>query len=159
VTVLADAVTERAETFTLKLSDATGAGIVSSTGAGRIIDQSVASFFTLTPCRLFDSRDPSRPLYAMDTVLVQAAGKCGVPPGALAVALNVTTTQPTTPGHLRVFGDGAPASGTSTMNFLAGQTRGNNAVVPLGPEGLLNVSLGQTLGATHVILDVAGYFH
>ena len=43
----------------------------------------------------------------------------------------------------------------STINFRAGQTRANNAIVPLGTGGTLAV---QSAAPTHFILDVNGYF-
>jgi hypothetical protein len=47
---------------------------------------------------------------------------------------------------------------TSVLNFGAGQTRANLAVLPLGRGGTLAVLSSQTSGTAHVILDVVGYF-
>jgi hypothetical protein len=46
----------------------------------------------------------------------------------------------------------------STINYSAGLTRANNAIVPLGVSGDLAVYSGQGAGTVHVILDVNGYF-
>jgi hypothetical protein len=44
------------------------------------------------------------------------------------------------------------------VNFLSGQTRANNAVVGLSPEGDLSILATQASGTVHAILDVVGYF-
>ena len=45
----------------------------------------------------------------------------------------------------------------SAINYGPGQTRANNAVVPLGAGGQIAVRLDQASGSVHVILDVNGY--
>jgi hypothetical protein len=45
----------------------------------------------------------------------------------------------------------------SSLNYVAGQTRANNAVAPLGEGGQISV-LCLPSGTTHVVLDVNGYF-
>jgi hypothetical protein len=125
-------------------------------------------FHTLTPCRVLDTRGPFGPsggpaLFPGWHRAVQVAGRCGVPPGARAVAVNLTVTGAAAPGHLTVFPADAypiagvqPLPGTSTLNFGAA-TRANNAVLKLAPSGGLAVHL--TAGGTaHLILDVNGYF-
>ena len=91
--------------------------------------------------------------------LFAVAGRCGVPPRAVAVALNVTVVSPSGPGNLRV-GPASFAAPTSTINFAACQTRANNAVVGLTgfPLGSLWVETDIFPGTTDLVLDVAGYF-
>jgi hypothetical protein len=84
------------------------------------------------------------------------AGVCGVPPDAVSAALNVTVTQPSAAGDLRLYPAGSPLPGTSTINFGAGQTRANNAILSLG-GGAVTVH-NDAGGAVHVIVDVTGYF-
>ena len=120
------------------------------------------SFYTLTPCRILDTRDPAGPwggpaLAAGATRVFTIAGRCNVPSTAKSVSVNVTVTQPTAPGHLILFPGGTPP-GVSTINFRSGQTRANNAIVPLNVSGMLSVADGQSSGTTHFILDVNGYF-
>jgi hypothetical protein len=50
---------------------------------------------------------------------------------------------------------GFPAPLVSAINFRAGQTRANNAIVPLGFGGWLTV---VSAAPTHFIIDVNGYF-
>jgi hypothetical protein len=46
----------------------------------------------------------------------------------------------------------------AVINFRAGQTRANNAIIPLGSAGDLSVRCGTSAGTTaHFILDVNGY--
>ena len=46
----------------------------------------------------------------------------------------------------------------SAINYKAGQTRSNNAVIPLSALGALAAYLDQVAGTAHLILDVNGYF-
>ncbi len=120
-------------------------------------------FHTVTPCRILDTRDVSQggtnPLSAGSTQsFFPAYAPCGVSFSARAVAVNVTVTQPTATGNLRLYPSGLPVPQVSTINYSAGQTRGSNGVVSLGENGGLAVYVGQASGTVHVILDVFGYF-
>ena len=122
-----------------------------------------ASFYTLAPCRVADTRDAAGvfggPAVTAGRVrLFPVAGRCGVPPGAKAVAVNVTVTQPTTVGHLSISSPYAFSPNASTLNYRAGQTRANNALVSLGAGGEIRVFCAQPSGTVHVIVDVSGYF-
>jgi hypothetical protein len=122
-----------------------------------------SNFHTLSPCRVVDTRRPIGPwggpaLSAESERVFTVAGVCGVPPGAKAVALNVTVTQPAAPGYFILYPGGLPAPLASVLNYMAGQTRANNAVVPLGTGGTLAVYCGQTSGTTHIVIDTTGYF-
>ena len=120
-------------------------------------------FHTLVPpCRVVDTRDGSRfgpmPLSAGTEAAFSVGGRCAIPETARAVAGNVTVTQPTGLGHLRLFpADTAPPL-TSSLNYGPGQTRANNVVVPLNGLGRLGVLVGQGAGSVHVIIDTSGYF-
>jgi hypothetical protein len=120
-------------------------------------------FHTLVPCRVLDTRNPDGPLGgpalsagAIRTFVI--AGQCGIPSSAQSVAVNLTVTEPTSGGYLTVYSAGSPIPLASTINFGAGQTRANNAVVTLGPSGDIEVTSGQPSGTVHFILDAAGYF-
>jgi hypothetical protein len=133
-----------------------------ATAPGTSTATSMTSFYTVTPCRVFDSRDPGRggpaPFAAGSQNAVTVAGHCGVPTTAQAVSLNVTVTAPTAQGHLRLFPGGAALPLVSTLNYVAGQTRANNAITPLSTSGELAVYVSQGGGSVHVIIDVNGYF-
>ena len=87
------------------------------------------------------------------------ASFCGIPPTAKAISVNVTVTGATSPGFISLFPGNGIVPATSNINFSAGQTRANNAVVLLATDasGSLAV-LNGAAGATHFILDVNGYF-
>lgn len=123
-----------------------------------------ASYFTLTPCRLLDTRDPSGP-YGGPALSGGAertfvlAGRCGIPDSATAVSVNVAETGPQGGGHLRIHPAGTPLPDVASINFAAGQTRSNNAILPLGVSGGVSVYAGIGSGLrVDLVLDVTGYF-
>jgi phospholipase C len=124
-----------------------------------------SNFFTLQPCRVADTRDPPGPygapaLSGSGARQFSLAGRCGVPAGASAVAANLTVVAPTAAGFLSVVPAGTPASGTSNLNFRAGEVRSNNAVLSLlgSPAGSISVQADAFMGQTDFVLDVSGYF-
>jgi Tol biopolymer transport system component len=126
----------------------------------------VGSYYTLTPCRLLDTRDPADgpALFSGQTAVLLLHGACGIPETAKAVAVNVTVVQPSGAGFLTLHpGDIAPPA-TSTLNFEAGQTRANNAIQRLALNGAGTMAVTPFVsgvggnGTVHVIVDVVGYF-
>lgn len=120
------------------------------------------NFHTLPPCRLVDTRvldgvfgGPA--LTGGETRPYPLTVRCGVPATARAVSLNVTVTRATRAGFLRLSAAGED-SVSSTINYAAGQTRANTAVVSLNESGALAVLCGQAAGSVDVVLDVFGYF-
>lgn len=120
-------------------------------------------FIALTPCRLVDTRAPLFPaplgggfLPPATTRNYTLAGVCNVPANAQAISLNATVTDPTGPGFLVLWPKGGAFPPVSTLNFLAGQTIVNAAVVPLSSDGSISVALGVSGG--DVILDTNGYY-
>lgn len=85
-------------------------------------------------------------------------GRCGVPPSAKAVAINLTITQPTAAGDLRAYPASTGMPLVSAINYRAGQTRANNARIGLDSNGALGIRCDQTSGNVQVIIDVTGYF-
>jgi hypothetical protein len=125
-----------------------------------------ALYHTVTPCRLFDSRDTPGYYLGGDTVTTLAvAGLCGIPGTARAAALNVTVITPGPPGHLRIFPAGDPLPPTSVINYSPVNVlyipRANNATISLGVAGAVDVYVGcavNVCGPVVVIMDVSGYF-
>jgi ELWxxDGT repeat protein len=120
-------------------------------------------FFTLSPCRLIDTRNPAGPLGGPALVAgadrsFTLAGNCELPLTAKAVSVNVAVTGPTAAGNLRLFPAGTPLPTVSALNYAAGQTRGNNAIIGLSPSGEVTIRCAQASGTVHVIVDVNGYF-
>jgi hypothetical protein len=123
-----------------------------------------SAFFTVPPCRVLDTRNPIGPLGGPsltggDSRTFVLTESCGIPATATAVSVNIAETQAQGSGHLRIHPAGSPLPNTAVINFSAGQTRSNNAILTLGPSGDINVYVGIGSGL-HVdfILDVNGYF-
>jgi hypothetical protein len=122
-----------------------------------------ASFHTVPPCRIADTRNANGPLGGPALVGgairdFPTAPVCGVPFSAKAVAVNVTVVLPTTDGYLTLYPAGTSLPLASTINFRTGIVRANNAVVPLGTAGQVSVFCGMASGSTDFVLDVTGYF-
>lgn len=122
-----------------------------------------ARFYTVTPCRIADTRDPvgpyGGPAFSNGTERnLILWNRCGIPATARAVSVNLTVTQPGGQGHMTLYPANAVAPSTSTINYSAGQTRANNAIVTLGSAGDLTARCVKTSGTVHAILDVNGYF-
>jgi len=133
--------------------------------------QAVSNFYTLTPCRLVDTRELGAAiggpiLMGGRTRDFAVIGRCGIPSGAKALRLNVTATKPSSAGLVRLAPTGdsplaaqPPRTMTSTVNYSAGLTRGNNALVTLSADGKVTAYVGQPPGTVvHLIIDVDGYF-
>jgi len=122
------------------------------------------AFYTLPPCRLVDTRDPAGPLGGPALAAASArtfdlAGVCGIPAGAMAVSVNLTVVQPTSPGFLTVYPADGLAPLSSSLNFSPGQVRANNAVLVLATDGSARLTVfNGSNGTTHFILDVNGTF-
>jgi len=122
------------------------------------------AFYTVSPCRVLDSRETTgpwggQPLGAQqERTATVVGGTCGIPATAKALSFNLTATDATAVGHIRVYPAGTPRPEISSLNFAAGQTRANNGIVSLGVAGDLAFFSGQASGSVHVVLDVNGYF-
>ncbi|PYQ17149.1 MAG: hypothetical protein DMF79_17770, partial [Acidobacteria bacterium] len=122
------------------------------------------NYFTLAPCRVVDTRGGAAPIggpvmQGQETRSLAMAGKCGIPSTAKAISINVAVTQPTAAGNVRLFPGGQTVPIVSSINYSAGQTRANNAIIPLNASGAMAAYVGQATGTTvHVIIDVNGYF-
>ena len=89
-------------------------------------------YYTVTPCRIIDTRDANVPLAnGVPRSIGVVSSTCGIPVTATAVSINVTAVGPTAGGHVVVYPGNGAIPETSTINFNAGLTRANNAVVPL----------------------------
>ncbi len=125
-------------------------------------NRAAGRYFTLTPCRLYDSRsDGAGPLTSGVPRLRAAHSLCGVPTTATAIAANVTVTAPTAAGFLTLYPGDSAAPAVATLNFGAGQTRTNNALVRLATDGSGTYAASvfvEGSGAVQVIVDVAGWF-
>jgi acetyl esterase/lipase len=164
-----DGLTEGPETVTLSVPP--GEGFLLGPYAGSTLtiadnepSQGADGFYPLPPCRLLDTRGPAGPwgkprLQAGETRVFELGGRCGIPPDAIALSLNVTVVNPDSPGFVTLFETGPPRPNAITAAFKTGQTRGNNAIAKLtGFPPSLAVYCGAATGGLDLILDVTGYF-
>jgi hypothetical protein len=120
-------------------------------------------FYSVTPCRMVDTRNASGPLGgpalqsgAMRTFVV--TGVCGVPSSAKALSVNLAVTQPIAAGYLSLLpGDQSVVPAISAINYAPGQTRANNAIARLAIDGSGGLKVFSA-SSVHFILDVNGYF-
>ena len=122
------------------------------------------------PARAFDSRPGTpghaegpfgeggrtAPLGAGQSIQLQLAGTGGVPADASAVVVNLTVTGPTSSGWFTLYPTGTPLPVASSLNFVPGLTVANLVVMPVGQNG--QVTLRNSHGSSHAVLDVIGYF-
>jgi hypothetical protein len=122
---------------------------------------SATDFYTVTPCRIVDTRDPNDPngpaLASNESRTLIITGSCGIPPTATAVSLNVTAVNAGGDGYLSLSPVSTVPSPTATVNFRQGQVRGNNLLTGLNASGGVTVFCGSS-GSLDYIVDVNGYF-
>jgi hypothetical protein len=119
--------------------------------------------FTLTPCRLLDTRTlaDGPALSSGIPRLISTLGKCGIPLSAATLVVNVTVVSPASGGHLSLYPGDQPTPSTSTVNFGAGQTRANNTLLLVAPDNSGTIGIVAALsgaGTVHVLIDVSGIF-
>src|SRR5205823_13833953 len=73
----------------------------------------------------------------------------------VAVAINLTATQPAGPGYLTAYPCGGDVPLVSNVNFGPGETVPNSAIVPIGANRSICFFANTP---THVIVDLAGSF-
>jgi N-acetylneuraminic acid mutarotase len=130
------------------------------------LETPATDFYTVTPCRVVDTRDPYRPvggprLDGKETRRFRVVNRaCGIPAEAVAVSVNLTAAGGAAPGFLTLFpGDGAGPPLARTVTFSAGEIRGSSAVAALASDGTGTLSVKNGSAApVDVILDVNGYF-
>ncbi len=138
-------------------------GAAFDVGAFETVVPAPRAFYSVTPCRLLDTRGAPAPsggpsLQGGARRTFTAAGQCGIPAAARAVVANLAVVSPPAGGYLTAFADGFLQPVASTINFRADVTRANNAIIPLGAGGGLTLYCGAGAVAVDVVVDVSGYF-
>jgi hypothetical protein len=118
-------------------------------------------FIGLAPCRIVDTRNAPGPYGAPALAAgvprnFTLTGQCSIPTEAFVASLNVTVTNTAGPGFILIYPAGGSQPTVSTLNYIAGQTIANAAVVPLGAGGGITVIAG--VSGTDLILDTNGYY-
>ena len=112
----------------------------------------------VTPTRLLDTRIGLGAAGAIASGADQTLTVTGgvVPTDATAVLLNLTVDQTAAAGWLSAYPSGVSAPTVSNLNFVAGQTTANLAMVKVGTNGAVKLRNGAPT-ATQVVADVVGY--
>ena len=123
-------------------------------------------FIGVNPCRLVDTRQAGFPVGYGPPSLVGGLPRdfdldsdplCpGIPVSVGAYSLNITVTNTQGPGFILIYPQGSPQPPVSTLNYVAGQTIANAAVVPAGAFGGVTVIAG--VSGTDLIIDINGYY-
>ncbi len=147
----------------VNVSVETTLGASPAQGLDSFIYSAAASYTPLVPARIEDTRTGSglpgsgQPPGPGGTITVQVAGEGGVPAtGAQAALVNITVIDPTSAGYVTAYPTGVPVPLASTVDFQAGVTKANLALVTLGRGGA--ISLFNAYGTTQVVVDVEGWY-
>lgn len=111
---------------------------------------------SITPTRFLDTRTSGR-VGPGGSVSFAVAGKNGVPVDASAVVMNITVTEPSSFGYITAHASGVAKPNASNVNYAAGQTVPNLAVVPIGADGEVTLT-NTSSGSVQLISDVAAYY-
>jgi hypothetical protein len=125
-------------------------------------DMTGATYHPIAPSRLLDTRVGNglgAKIPANTPATFQVAGRLGIPSNATAVTGNVTVVSPSFSWAVFLGPDPIASPGTSTINFNAGDVKGNGLTVALGSGGTLSATYMSTPGnVTDLVFDVTGYF-
>lgn len=114
------------------------------------------------PTRIADTRqdggqpDPGRTLSAGSTTALTVTGSDGVPVGASAVVLNLTSVSSGQAGYLTVYPAGSSQPTASNLSFSAGEQISNRLIAQVGTGG--QVEMYNYTGTTNLLVDVNGYY-
>ena len=126
-------------------------------------------YVALNPARLLDTRtgvgittvdgvaQGTGSIAASSTYKLPITNRAGIPPGVVAVALNVTPVNPTVPGYLTLWSGADALPNASNLNFNPGYTIPNLVISPVDSSGNVAIYNGSTAGQ-QVVVDVQGYF-
>lgn len=149
-----------------------GAAVAVALGAGGIGliahaagSSTPSSFVSITPCRLFDTRqatsvgDRSTPLNAGEEFVRQVTGtngNCTIPSTATAISYNLTVPTGIN-GYLTVFPADATRPTSSNINPVSGENvKANGGIVGLSATGAIKVF--TLTGPLDALLDITGYY-
>ena len=127
-------------------------------------DMSGDTYHPMTsPARVLDTRHATglnARLKANTPASFPVAGQYGVPLNAQAVTGNVTVVNPSFLWAVYLGPDPVANPGTSTINFVKGETKGNSLTVGLNStDGSLSATYMSTAGnTTDLVFDVTGYY-
>jgi hypothetical protein len=127
-------------------------------------DLTGARFVPLTPGRRMDTRAPAPPeglsgLFTANvarTLVIESYQ--GIPLNATAIAGNLTVVGQNHAGFVAMTPNTTNSPPNSSLNFPVGDIRANGVIGPLSAAGNVGLVFKTTMGTTHLILDLTGYF-
>jgi len=120
--------------------------------------------------RIYDSRELGTPTKLspgpattdLDLTTTFLGEDSGFPAGSITAVLNITLDDTEGSGFARIFAVGTDLSDVETSNinwYTDGQILANQATVPVSADGMVTIELGGPVtSATHVIVDLQGYY-
>jgi len=132
---------------------ATGSVMVPASSPVRICDTRPSNPSGLSGAALANCE--GKTMSAGSTLTIQVTGLGGVPADASAAILNVTVTDATANSYLSAWPAGSTRPVASVLNWQAGETRADLAVVGVGSGG--EVSFYENAGSADLIVDVFGW--
>ncbi len=110
----------------------------------------------VSPVRLVDTRTTGVPLASGRRLSQRVVGRGGVPGGASAALLTITSVAgPRATGTLVAVGNGERRPSTSHLNARSDVPVSRQVVVPLGVDG--GIAVARAGGTGHVVIDLVGY--
>jgi len=137
--------------------------IVDLNGYFQPATQSTLTFYPVTECRVFDTRNANGPLGGPylhgggERDFPVLASDCQIPSDAQAYSMNFTAVpyDGQELGYLTVWGKGSPRPGVSTLNNPTATIVANAAIVQAGTGGEVAVYPSNN---TQLVGDINGYF-
>ncbi|MGA3209912.1 MAG: hypothetical protein ABSD20_01315 [Terriglobales bacterium] len=124
------------------------AGCFAAPGTGGL------QLYSLTPCRVLDTRTSSG-AFSNTTLVVDVADSACVPPStAQGYVFNATVVPTGDLGYLTLWPDGESQPVVSTLNAEDGAITSNMAIVP-NKDGKTDA---YASGTTQLVLDISAYF-
>jgi hypothetical protein len=144
--------------FWVRVSDACGDADSNTATVTVVAAAPAASLFIVSPCRALDTRGGGA-IQPGATRNIVIAGACGVPSNATSLVVNLTVVNPADTAFATFFPGPAFVArpNVSTINFTPGRTLANNARIPLGVDGSINIFNAGAAPADFLI-DISGFF-
>lgn len=131
-------------------------------------------FNPVAPCRILDTRAGGGVINAGLTRDIVAwvgsngnyvsqggsSSNCGLLAGinVAAVAVNFTVVSPATAGYITAYPFGTTKPLAATVNFIAGDIRGNFAIAKINQSGAASQLSIFTSSTTHIVADIVGFY-
>jgi len=112
------------------------------------------SFYVVTPCRVYDSRNNNGQPFEGERTVPIANSPCAPPATAAGYVFNATVVPSGVMPYLTLWPDGEQQPVVSTLNAYDGYITSNMAIVP-NANGNIDA---YAAGLTQLILDISGYF-